>query len=208
MCESGSTTGSFESNAKGSDKSWIWFTIETFRTESIVAGKVSNSDSLSCEKFFESKFPPPGYTTLEMSNPIEAVQEVASISDKAGCLISTATFGTELAPQVQMLREIRDQQLLQTSSGISFMSGFNQFYYSFSPAVSDLERQSPIFRELVKVTISPMLSTLSILQFADVDSEQEILGYGIGIILLNIGMYLVLPVFLIVRVNKLRKNIR
>jgi len=42
-----------------------------------------------------------------------------------GCLIATATFGSEMAPQVQFLREIRDNTVLQTESGISFMAGFN-----------------------------------------------------------------------------------
>ncbi|MDA1125249.1 MAG: peptidylprolyl isomerase, partial [Crenarchaeota archaeon] len=34
-----------------------------------------------------------------------------------GCLIATATYGSELAPQVQFLREIRDNTVLQTQSG-------------------------------------------------------------------------------------------
>jgi len=52
--------------------------------------------------------------------------------DGGGCLIATATYGSEMAPQVQLLREIRDNQLMNTGSGASFMTGFNQFYYSFS----------------------------------------------------------------------------
>ena len=32
---------------------------------------------------------------------------------------------------------------------------------------------------------------------ADIDSESEMLGYGIGVILLNIGMYFVAPAVLI-----------
>ena len=52
-------------------------------------------------------------------------------SGGGGCLIATATFGTELAPQVQQLREIRDNIILNTVSGTSFLNGFNQFYYSF-----------------------------------------------------------------------------
>ena len=42
--------------------------------------------------------------------------------DNGGCLIATATYGSELAPQVQQLRELRDNKLLQTESGKSFMS--------------------------------------------------------------------------------------
>jgi len=103
-----------------------------------------------------------------------------------GCLIATAAFGSELAPQVQLLREIRDDMVLQTKSGSIFMTGFNQFYYSFSPAVADYERENTTFKEAVKLTLTPLLSSLTLLQYADIDSESEMLGYGIGVILLNI----------------------
>src|SRR3989344_6800241 len=119
-----------------------------------------------------------------------------------GCLIATATYGTELAPQVQMLRDIRDNSVLSTGSGTAFMSAFNSFYYSFSPAVADLERQNPVFKEIVKVTITPLISTLSILNYVDIDSEYEMLGYGIGVIMLNAGMYLGIPIISIIKCTK------
>ncbi len=119
-----------------------------------------------------------------------------------GCLIATAAFGTELAPQIQLLREIRDHTVLETHSGAAFMSVFNSFYYSFSPTVADLERQNPMFKEVVKIAITPMMSTLGILQHVDIDSETEMIGYGIGIILLNVGMYFVAPLLLIHRSRK------
>jgi len=118
-------------------------------------------------------------------------------SGGGGCLIATATFGSELAPQVQFLRELRDDTVMSTSSGASFMTGFNAIYYSFSPVIADLERENPIFKETVKIAITPLLSSLSLLSFADIDSESEMLGYGIGVILLNIGMYFVAPAVLI-----------
>ncbi len=121
-----------------------------------------------------------------------------------GCLIATATYGTELAPQVQQLRELRDNSLLQTNSGSAFMTGFNQLYYSFSPSIADFERENAVFRETVKLAITPLLMSLSILNHLDVDSESEVLGYGIGVILLNIGIYFVVPVVVI---QKLRKKI-
>ena len=123
-----------------------------------------------------------------------------------GCLIATAAFGSELAPQVQLLREIRDDIVLQTKSGSIFMTGFNQFYYSFSPAVADYERDNTTFKEAVKLTLTPLLTSLTLLQYADIDSESEMLGYGIGIILLNIGMYFVAPAILITKIRK-RVNI-
>jgi hypothetical protein len=123
-------------------------------------------------------------------------------SKGGGCLIATAAFGSEMAPQVQFLREIRDNTVLQTESGTSFMAGFNQFYYSFSPAIADYERENPAFKEAVKLTLTPLLTSLMLLQYADIDSESEMLGYGISIILLNIGMYFVAPAVLIMAVRK------
>ena len=120
-----------------------------------------------------------------------------------GCLIATATFGSELAPQVQQLRELRDNKLLNTESGTSFMNSFNDFYYSFSPYIADYERENPLFKEVVKIAITPLITSLSILTYIDLDSESDVLTYGISLILLNIGMYFVAPVIVI---TKLKKN--
>ncbi len=81
------------------------------------------------------------------------------------------------------------------------MAGFNQFYYSFSPAIADYERENIVFKEAVKITITPMLTSLAILNYVDIDSEEEMLGYGIGIILLNIGMYFVAPAVIIFKIR-------
>jgi sugar lactone lactonase YvrE len=118
-----------------------------------------------------------------------------------GCLIATAAFGSEMAPQIQSLRELRDNIILQTESGTSFMTGFNQFYYSFSPVIADYERENPVFKEVVKLTLTPLLTSLTLLQYADIDSESEMLGYGISVILLNIGMYFVAPAVLIMKIR-------
>lgn len=123
------------------------------------------------------------------------------LPDKGGCLIATAAYGSELAPQVQQLREIRDNSLLQTESGKSFMNSFNSFYYSFSPAIADYERENPIFKEIVKIAITPMLSTLSIMTLSD-GSESGVLGLGISVIMLNIGLYFVAPTVAIHTIRK------
>tara|TARA_B100001179_G_scaffold133837_1_gene96125 strand:- start:278 stop:541 length:264 start_codon:yes stop_codon:yes gene_type:complete len=85
------------------------------------------------------------------------------------------------------------------------MTGFNQFYYSFSPVIADYERENPYFKEVVKLTLTPLLTSLTLLQYADIDSEAEMLGYGIAVILLNIGMYFVAPAVLIMKVRNLHK---
>jgi len=131
-------------------------------------------------------------------------QCVLQTEEGGGCLIATAAFGSEMAPQVQFLRELRDNTILQTQSGTNFMAGFNQFYYSFSPTVADLERENPVFKEAVKLTLTPLLTSLTLLNYVDIDTESEMLGYGIGVILLNIGMYFIAPVVLIKRIVRIR----
>ena len=136
---------------------------------------------------------------------VTITQQPSTDEEGGGCLIATAAYGSEMAPQVQFLRELRDNTVLQTQSGTAFMTGFNQFYYSFSPAVADYERENPMFKEAVKLTLTPLLTSLAILNYVDIDTEQEMLGYGIGVILLNIGMYFVAPAAVIIAIKNRKK---
>ncbi len=134
--------------------------------------------------------------TKTISSSQEAFAQEATQNQQqpgGGCLIATATYGSEMAPQVQMLREIRDNQLMATESGKSFITSFNSFYYSFSPAVADLERQNPAFKEAVKIALTPLLLSLSLLQNVDLTSESNVLLYGISLVSLNTGLYFGTP---------------
>ncbi len=80
----------------------------------------------------------------------------------SGCLIATAAFGSELAPQVQALRNFRDGVVLNTFAGSSFMTIFNGWYYSFSPQFADFERDQPWLKETVRASVYPLLGILDI----------------------------------------------
>ena len=141
----------------------------------------------------------------EQVEEIPKQNEVQDVNENGGgCLIATAAFGSELSTQVQMLREVRDTQIMNTQVGAMFLSGFNQFYYSFSPTIADMERQSPAFKEFVKITITPLLTTLSLLNHLDINSEGEMIGWGIGILSLNAGFYFGIPFFVAI---KLKRNL-
>ena len=122
--------------------------------------------------------------------------------ESGGCLVATATFGSEMAPQVQQLRELRDDHLLNTRSGTIFMESFNKFYYSFSPYIADYERENSAFREVVRLAITPMLTSLSVLNHVDMDSESSVIIYGVSLILLNGMMYVGIPAMVIVGIRK------
>jgi peptidyl-prolyl cis-trans isomerase B (cyclophilin B) len=140
------------------------------------------------------------FKILSQESPIMASSEDKSSEEGGGCLIATAAYGSEMSPQVQLLREIRDNTLLNTESGSAFMSTFNNVYYSFSPIIADYERENPLFKEAVKITITPMISSLSLMESAN--SESEVLGMGLSVIALNLGMYLGVPAIVVVGIKK------
>jgi hypothetical protein len=84
------------------------------------------------------------------------------------------------------------------------MQYFNNVYYSFSPVIADYERENPLFKEAVKLAITPLISSLSVLNYVDMDSEESVLGYGISLIILNLGMYLGVPAVVIVGIRKIK----
>ena len=141
-------------------------------------------------------------STFSKNASTESAKETTSVKsgNGGGCLIATATYGSELAPQIQQLRELRDNQLLNTESGSAFMTTFNEAYYSFSPIIADYERENPVFKEVVKLAITPMISTLSLMENAE--SESEVLGLGLSVIALNLGMYVGLPAIVIISIRK------
>jgi peptidyl-prolyl cis-trans isomerase B (cyclophilin B) len=140
------------------------------------------------------------FKILSQEDTITQSTTETSTEEGGGCLIATATYGSELAPQVQQLRELRDNQLLQTESGTAFMGTFNDIYYSFSPIIADYERENPYFKEAVKLAITPMISSLSLMENAN--SESEVLSIGISIITLNLGMYLGVPAVVVIGIRK------
>ncbi len=77
------------------------------------------------------------------SQPVLVSVRQVSVADPeggGGCLAATAAYGTELAPQVQALREYRDATLMATGHGQAPMSTFSAAHCAFSPHAADLER--------------------------------------------------------------------
>lgn len=147
-----------------------------------------------------------GYSALvEKNEPPEqkATDRVREIEEGGGCLIATAVHGTELVPEVQNLREIRNR-LYGTGYG-EIARVVNGFYYSFSPTVADWERESPAFRGAVKILITPMLASFAMLDHGGIDSEPDLVGYVAGVALLNLGMYVGGPAFMAVGLTRASK---
>ena len=104
------------------------------------------------------------------SSPSRTHQITLSIQ-VSPCLIATATYGSALAPQVQFLRDFRDQQIMNTFAGSNFMTAFNAWYYSFSPTVARYESQIPAARSAAKAILYPLIGILRL-------SEATFVAFG------------------------------
>jgi virginiamycin B lyase len=85
-----------------------------------------------------------------------------SVAITRPCVIASAAYGSELAPEVQFLREFRDRSVISTLAGGQFMRIFNEFYYSFSPTVARLTASSPQLSAGVRALIYPLIASLRV----------------------------------------------
>ncbi len=133
-------------------------TVETTATETTTATEVTErtltATVTETERHIEVR-------TEQITTTQVVTQTVTPQTGIGGrCLVATAAFGSELAQPVQALRDYRDGFVLQTFGGRIFMDVFNSFYYSWSPAVAELERQNHLLREAVKYLIYPLIGVL------------------------------------------------
>jgi len=77
---------------------------------------------------------------------------------KTACFIATATYGSELSPEVQLLRNFRDNSLAKTKTGSSFLIVFNSWYYSFSPYVASYVSDHSVVRGVMKGILYPLIA--------------------------------------------------
>jgi len=78
------------------------------------------------------------------------------------CIIATATYGSELSPEVQFLRTFRDAKVMGTFAGRNFMLAFNKVYYSFSPTVAQAISAHEELRGITKILLYPLIGILYI----------------------------------------------
>jgi len=78
------------------------------------------------------------------------------------CIIATVTFGSEVTPEVQFLRNFRDHLVLSTRAGSAFMNVFNTWYYSFSPQVANYIASHDSARGPLRIALYPLIWVLEL----------------------------------------------
>jgi len=108
----------------------------------------------------------PGTYTLTITGTSGSLSHQATIAvtvpQPSGCIVATATYGSELSPEVQFLRSFRDGTVMSTFAGSEFMKAFNAWYYSFSPYVADFISNQPLLKEAMKIILYPLIGILHV----------------------------------------------
>jgi hypothetical protein len=94
-----------------------------------------------------------------LPQPVQTVTNPPQVPPRM-CVIANAAYGSELAAPVQFLRDFRDHEVESTMLGSAFMKAFNNWYYSWAPAVARIEAVSPAMRAAVRGIILPLLGAL------------------------------------------------
>ena len=116
-------------------------------------------------------------------------------SPSRACIIAQAAYGSDLAPDVQLLRTFRDQKLLSTFAGSQFMRVFNAFYYSFSPQVAEIVSSNLFLTEVTRVILAPLIHVLVISTFVP-NTEFGIVCFGLPATAL-VGVIYLMPLMLL-----------
>jgi hypothetical protein len=106
-----------------------------------------------------------------------------------------------VAPEVQLLRDFRDNEILHTAAGSGFMVAFNAWYYSFSPNVAGYLSTHAVERTVMKGVLYPLIGILKLssLTFSVTSSFPEFAVFLSGMVASSLigAFYLGLPFGLI-----------
>lgn len=120
--------------------------------------------------------------------------QITSRGNPLKCLIATATYGSELMPEVQFLRAFRDGTVISSFAGRQFMVVFNAWYYSFSPTVSEFISTHSIATVLMRGALYPLMEILrlssQVYSLFSSNAELAIVVTGLMAALLIGGVYL------------------
>jgi len=99
-------------------------------------------------------------TSIATSLLTTTTTAITTIAVTRPCVIASAAYGSDLAPEVQFLREFRDKSVMSTFAGAQFMKIFNEFYYSFSPAIARVTASAPYLSTITRSLIYPLIGSL------------------------------------------------
>jgi len=88
-------------------------------------------------------------------------------SGGGGCFIATAAYGSGMAEEVKVLKEVRDEYLLTNSLGKALVS----FYYKQGPKLAGFISNRPLLKSIVRVGLYPLVRLSGLVMDTEEDTR-------------------------------------
>jgi hypothetical protein len=78
------------------------------------------------------------------------------------CIIATAAYGSEFAPEIVYMRYVRDGLIGSSTVGRAIVDRWNSFYYSWSPPIADFISNSQGLRAFFRALLLPLVGIVHV----------------------------------------------
>ena len=85
-----------------------------------------------------------------------------TVSPRSGCVIATAAYGSDMAPEVSYMRHVRDDVIGSNEVGRLLVGEWNVFYYSWSPPLAQFITSHDLARPIFRVLLLPLIVTVHV----------------------------------------------
>ena len=119
-------------------------------------GTVNNGDTVTVQLYSSENYSTTTNAILkigDISDTFSVTTEVEPSSDGSRCFIATAAFGSPLAGQVEILRQLRDKYLMTNYFGRKFVA----WYYHNGPVAAHYIKDKPLLRAAVRLLLYPLI---------------------------------------------------
>lgn len=83
---------------------------------------------------------------------------------EAFCFIATAAYGSNTQPSVRLLRQFRDEVLLKSAPGTSFV----EYYYKNSPSIAEKVAANPILKYGTLTLLMPIVGVVAVIMHKEI----------------------------------------
>jgi hypothetical protein len=98
-------------------------------------------------------------TTTDGGTTSTDTWDPSKVPSSPSCFVATAAYDTPLAPNVQFLRQLRDQTLKKSRSGELLFEKFFEKYNLFAPDIVEMMTADPQMKELIKLAfVNPIIN--------------------------------------------------
>jgi len=202
----GSTTVDLASTSTGTNKKFSETTGGTAVTS------VTILDGSSTKDFYYYDDKAGSWSVSVSATGLTGDTKPLTVNPKTGCIIATAAYGSEMAPEVAYMRHVRDVMIGSSEVGRLLVSGWNAFYYSWSPPIAQFieshDAVKPIFRVLLLPLVGIIHATALIYPvFASVNSAfGSVVAFLFASVLSTLS-YVMMPIFAARKIHRIHSKV-